>query len=153
MHCDCTAARLPCVFTLLKIQALIHVHVHELYSAEYPCAPCQGQRHVYMYITKMTRTRANFTSLVCTTAFLGALPIYCLSILEERPGALPIYCLPLKSWKNDFTLPVYCLPQKSRKNDFTLPVYCLPLKSRKNDFTLPVYCLPKRFYSSSILPT
>ena len=69
MHCDCTAARLPCVFTLLKIQASIHVHVHELYSAEYRCmvkvcVPCVGQRRVYMSCTcispkLMTRTRAN----------------------------------------------------------------------------------------------
>ena len=83
LACDCTAARLPCVFTSLKIQASIHVHVHvhELYSAEYPacmvkvCAPRVGQRCVYMYITKMTRTRANFTSLVCT-AFLLSVVCY-----------------------------------------------------------------------------
>ena len=41
--------------TLLKIQASIHVHVHELYSAEYRCmikvcVPCVGQRRVYMYM-------------------------------------------------------------------------------------------------------
>ena len=76
LHCDCTAVHLPWVFTLLKVQASIHVHVHELYSAEYRCmvkvcAPCVGQRRVYMYITKMTRTRANFTSLVCTASLLS----------------------------------------------------------------------------------
>ena len=73
LHCDCTSVRLPCVFTLLKIQASIHVHVHELYSAEYRCmvrvcAPCVGQRRVY--ITKMTRTRANFTLIFALRCML-----------------------------------------------------------------------------------
>ena len=76
LHCDCTAVRLPWVFTLLKIQASIHVHVHELYSAEYRCmvkvcTPCVGRRRIYIYITKMTRTWANFTSLVCTASLLS----------------------------------------------------------------------------------
>ena len=74
------------MFTLLKIQASIHVHVHELYSADYRCmgkvcAPCLGQRRVYMYITKMTRTRANFTWLVCT-AFL--LSVVCYAAQERQ---------------------------------------------------------------------
>ena len=103
VHCDCTAARLPCVLTLLKIQASIHVHVHELYSAEYPCmvkvcAP--GQRHVYMYITKMTRTRANFTSLVCT-AFL--LSVVCYAAQERQKASWSgspqnaLHCLVIKT--------------------------------------------------------
>ena len=60
LHCDCTAARLPCVFTLLKIQASINVHVHEtLQPAEYwcmvkVCAPWVGHCRVHMYITKNT---------------------------------------------------------------------------------------------------
>ena len=110
VHCDCTAARLPCVFTLLKIQASIHVHVHELYSAEYPCmvkvcAP--GQRRVYMYITKMTRTRANFTSLVCT-AFL--LSVVCYAAQERQKASCSgspqnaLHCLVILLWIS-FPLP------------------------------------------------
>ena len=83
-NCDCTAVRLPWVFTLLKIQALILVH--KLYRAEYRCivkvcAPCVGQRRVYMYITKMTRTRANFTSLVCTASLLS---VVCYAAQERQ---------------------------------------------------------------------
>ena len=52
------------------------MYIHELYSAEYRCmvkvcAPCVGQRRIDMYITKMTRTRANSTSLVCIAFLLS----------------------------------------------------------------------------------
>ena len=83
VHAQASALRLhgcALVFTLLKIQASSHVHIHELYSAEYRCisevcAPCicVGQRRMYMCITKMTRTGENllinFTSLVCSAFF------------------------------------------------------------------------------------
>ena len=111
LHCIATArlrayTRLPYVFTSLKIQASIHVHVHELYSAEYRCmvkvcAPCVGQRCVYMSITKMTRTQTSllnslhFCSSLCATtaaqerqkAFRSGLPqnaLHCLVYYRKR---------------------------------------------------------------------
>ena len=42
------------------------------------CAPWVGQRRVYMYTTKKTRTRANFTSLVCTA--------FCSPLCAMLPG-------------------------------------------------------------------
>ena len=64
----------------------LHQAVHELYSAEYRCmvkvcAPCVGQCRVYMYITKMTRTWANFTSLVCTASLLS---VVCYAVQERQ---------------------------------------------------------------------
>ena len=112
--CIATARLRACNVCLLhwKLQAsiLVHVHVHELYSAEYPCmvkvcAPCVGQRCVYMYIivTKMTRTRANFTSLVCTAFFALRCVLCCPGTSESVSLRLAPECSALPSFMHNLS--------------------------------------------------
>ena len=68
---------------------------NELYSAEYRCmvkvcAPCVGQCRVYMYITKMTWTRANFTSLFCTASLLS---VVCCAAQERQKAFRRMLCI------------------------------------------------------------
>ena len=113
MHALACALRLHgCALAMcasLKIQASIHVHVHvhELYSAEYPCmvqvcAPCVGQRCVYMYITKMTRTRANLKFHIARLHCIFALHcvLCCPGTSESVSLRLAPECSALPSYAN-----------------------------------------------------